>query len=173
MLDLYFKVFFLLLKEKLCELGINLDIASVISDFEMNIVKSIDDMLESPVEGCFFHFSSALKSKVDKGKFKKRYEKDSKFQSFIKQCGALAHLPLVDLERGIQYLEEHFIFEDSEAKDFKAYFMKYIRSYWLYGCYPPSVWNCWGRSEDLTNNNQEGRISTKEYSSTNLIIYLQ
>ena len=35
-------------------------------------------------------------------------------------------------------------------------FIEYIRTYWINGCYPPQVWNCWSRSEDLTNNNQEG-----------------
>ena len=70
----YLQVFFLLLKEKLSELDICFNIASVISDFELNIVKSIDDMLESSVEGGFFHFSSALKNRVDKGKLKKNAE---------------------------------------------------------------------------------------------------
>ena len=88
-----YKVFLLLVKEKLEELSIPLNISAVISDFEMAILKSIDEMLAVPIEGCFFHFSKALKSKVDKNHFKTRYEGDLKFQQFIKECGALAHCP--------------------------------------------------------------------------------
>ena len=68
----------------------------------------------------------------------------------------MAQLPLEDLEKGLHHIEKHFNFEDEEAKKFKDIFSKYIRDYWLNGPYPPSTWNCWGRSEDLTNNHQEG-----------------
>ena len=140
------------------ELGINLDIASVISDFELNIVKSVDEMLGVPVEGCFYHFSDSLKSKVQRNRFKVRYENDLRFRNFIRQCGALAHLPLSDIERGLQYIVDHFVFQDIEGNEFKEYFLNYIKEFWIDGCFPPLIWNCWGRSEDLTNNNQEGNL---------------
>ena len=84
----------------------------MISDFELNIVKSVDDMLEVDVEGCFFHFTSCLKTKVDKRHMKRRYETDPVFQQFIKECGAIAHLPLEDIEKGLEVVELKFIFED-------------------------------------------------------------
>ena len=146
----------LLVQEKLQEIGVTCDIATVISDFELNIIKSCDDMLEIDPEGCFFHFSKALKTKVDKHHFKTRYENDTIFQQFIKECGALAHLPLEDLEKGLEHIEEKYAFEDDKGKEFKDYFISYIRDYWINGCYPPQVWNCWSRTEDLTNNHQEG-----------------
>ena len=62
----------LMVLEKLEELKITFDVAAVISDFELNIVKSVDDMLEVDVEGCFFHFTSCLKTKVDKKHMKRR-----------------------------------------------------------------------------------------------------
>ena len=37
------QVFFLLVKERLAELGVQLNVASVISDFELNIIKAVDD----------------------------------------------------------------------------------------------------------------------------------
>ena len=49
-----------------------------------------------------------------------------------------------------------FIFEDEKAEEFKANLIKYMRDFWINGCLPPRVWNTFGRSEDLTNNNQEG-----------------
>ena len=77
---LLIQVFLLLVKERLEELGINLDVASVISDFELNIVKALDDLLGVSVEGCFFHFTKALQTKVEKSRFKVRYENDFTFQ---------------------------------------------------------------------------------------------
>ena len=149
-------MFILLIQEKLDELKIPFNIISVICDFELNIIKSIDDLLHLNIEGCFFHFSKALKTKIDKKGMKTRYEKDMKFQKFIKECGALAHLPLEDIMEGFEHIDNKFVFDDEEANFFKEYFLSYIKSYWIEGCYPPQIWNCWSRSEDLTNNNQEG-----------------
>ena len=73
---------------------ISLDVASVISDFELNIVKAVDEMLETKTEGCFFHFQKNLQEKVDKKGFKTRYEKDIAFQKFVKECRAIAFVPL-------------------------------------------------------------------------------
>ena len=78
------------------------------------------------------------------------------FNQFIKECGAIAHLPLEDLTDGINHVEEKFVFEDLKGEEFKSYFIQYIKDYWINGCYPPYVWNCFQRSEDMTNNNQEG-----------------
>ena len=144
------------MKEKLKELDIPFEIQSVISDFELAIIKAVDEMLQVEINGCFFHFSKALKSKVDRSRFKTRYESDENFQHFIKSCGALAHLPLEDLEKGINKIENGFDFDDEEAENFKSVFLQYISEFWLNGPFPPSTWNCWGRSQDLTNNHQEG-----------------
>ena len=84
-----------------------------------------------------------------------RYNVDSNFRTYVKKAMALADLPLDMLEDGLQYLKD-YLFEDEEAIAFEEYFNKYIESYWFRGCFPPRVWNCWGRDEDRTNNNQEG-----------------
>ena len=135
---------------------ISLDVASVISDFELNIVKAVDEMLETETEGCFFHFQKNLQEKVDKKGFKTRYEKDIAFQKFVKECGAIAFLPLEDIDKGMDIIEMKHNFDDEKGIEFKSYFINYLRTYWLNGCLPPQVWNCWSRTEDLTNNHQEG-----------------
>ena len=136
-----FQVFLLLVQDKLEELGIPCDVASVISDFELNILKSVDDILGVDIEGCFFHFSKCLKTKVDKKHFKNRYENAPHFQSFVKECGALAHLPLDDLENGLEHIENKLSFDDEEANDVKVYFLRYIKEFGIDGSYPPQVWN--------------------------------
>ena len=56
----------LMVLAKLEELKIPFDVTAVISDFELDIVKSVDEMLEVDVVGRFFHFTSCLKNKGDK-----------------------------------------------------------------------------------------------------------
>ena len=65
---------------KLEELKIPFDVAAVISDFELDIVKSVDEMLEVDVEGCFFYFTSCLKNMVDK-----KLSKDTLVQGTVVQ----------------------------------------------------------------------------------------
>ena len=105
---------------------------------------------------------------MDKKGFKTRYEHDELFYEFMNQCSALAHLPTDDIENGLDEIDSKFVFEDTEAFEFKNDFIKYIKSFWIHGCIPPLVWNVFGRSEDLTNNNQEGYNSkfNKELKET-------
>ena len=166
--EVSYKVFFLLLQKKMEELGMQLNVESVLSDFELNILKSVDVMLQCPILGCFFHHKKCIQRRVDRNGFKTRYENDENFNSFINQCSSLSHLPIGDIEDGLKYIEEKFVFEDEKAEEFKADLIKYMRDFWINGCLPPRVWNTFGRSEDLTNNNQEGYNSkfNKELKET-------
>ena len=58
------------------------------------------------------------------------------FRKSVKECVALAHLPLDVLEKGLKHIEEKFEFEDEKANAFEGYFLKYIQEYWIDGCYP-------------------------------------
>ena len=93
---------------------------------------------------------------MDKKGFKTRYENDEYFHEFINQASGLAHLPIADVEEGLEAVNNKFEFEDEEGAKFKIDFIKYIKEFWIEGCIPPAVWNVFGRNEDLTNNNQEG-----------------
>ena len=166
--EISYKVFFLLIENKMKELGMNLKVESVICDFELNILKAIDQMLECDILGCFFHHKKCFHRRMDKRGFKTRYETDDHFYEFINHCSGLSHLPIEDIEAGLVYIEKKFEFEDVEATEFKADFIQYIQDFWIQGCLPPRVWNVFGRSEDLTNNNQEGYNSkfNKELKET-------
>ena len=48
------------------------------------------------------------------------------------------------------------VFIDEKLDAFKEDFICYIETYWVNGCFPPFVWNTWGRKDDYTNNNQKG-----------------
>ena len=166
--EVSYKVFFLLIQKKMEELGLSLDIDSVFCDFELNILKSIDVMLQCPILGCFFHHKKCFQRKVDRKGFKTMYENDEHFKSFINQCSSLSHLPIEDVEKGLEHIRKKFNFNDERTTEFKEEFLKYILDFWISGCLPPRVWNCFGRSEDITNNNQEGYNSkfNKELKDT-------
>ena len=152
-----YKVFFHLLLEKLEELEIEFNLVEVIVDFELNIHKAIDEMMPAVrILGCFFHLSKAFQKKVTKNNMKTLYDEDIEFQRFIKKSVALSHLPLEDLETGLDWLKENVHFENSKIESFKNDFLKYIETYWINGCFPPYTWSTWGRKDDWTNNNQEG-----------------
>ena len=112
--------------------------------------------------------TKCFQRRVDKKGFKKRYEQDEYFRRFINESSALSHLPIEDINDGLKHIEDKFEFEDENGENFKNDFIRYIRDFWINGCLPPRVWNCFGRSEDLTNNNQEGYNSklNKELKET-------
>ena len=68
----------------------DLKVKAVLCDFELNILKSIDEMLETDIFGCFFHHKNCFQRKVDKKGFKTRYENDDYFHEFINQACGLA-----------------------------------------------------------------------------------
>ena len=133
-----YKVFFLLIKNKMKELGFDLQVKSVLCDFELNILKSIDTILKCEILGCFFHLKKCLQRRMDKKGFKTRYEIDELFYEFMNQCSALAHLPTDDIENGLDEIDSKFVFEDTEAFEFKNDFIKYIKSFWIHGCILPA-----------------------------------
>ena len=95
-----YKVFIHLVQEKLKELNIGFNIKSVSSDFELNIHKSIDQMLIGvEILGCFFHLQKTFFHRVEKKGMKTRYDQDLMFRHFNEACGALAHLPKEDLKK--------------------------------------------------------------------------
>ena len=154
--EISYKVFFLLLKKKMDELGLSTKIKSLLCDFELNILKSADSMLKVILHACFFHFKQCIQRRVDRNGFKKRYETDEFFMAFINQASGISHLPIADVEDGLKFIEDTFDFDDNDASTFKDDFLQYLKDFWINGPIPPKIWNVFGRSEDITNNAQEG-----------------
>ena len=118
------------MKNKLKELGLDLSVKSILCDFELNILKSIDNMLDCDILGCFFHLKKCFQRRVERKGFKTRYETDEFFNEFINQCSALSHLPTEDIERGLEEINKKFIFEDERGEEFKKDFIGYINDFW-------------------------------------------
>ena len=58
--EMSYKVFFLLVEKKMKELGLELNVESVLADFELNILRAVDVMLQCPILGCFFHYKTCI-----------------------------------------------------------------------------------------------------------------
>ena len=155
--ELSYKVFLHLILEKLKDLEITFNLEEIICDFELAIHKSIDDICpDMKILGCFFHFALAVQRKVDKWGLKTHYENDEKFRRFVKQAIAVSALPLENIERGTRVLAANHVFDTEKENVFKDKLLNYIINYWVNGCYPPFIWSTWTRTDDYTNNNQEG-----------------
>ena len=77
--------------EKLRELQIPFNLKEIITDFELNIHKGIDEMMSDvDILGCFFHLAKAFKKKVDQKSMKTQYDNDPEFRKFIKKAIALS-----------------------------------------------------------------------------------
>ena len=155
--ELAYKKFLQLILKKMEALGLTFNLKELICDYEINIHKAIDDLLPwIVILGCFFHLVKAFKKKVFQKHMKRYYMNNDKFRRFIKQASALSFLPLDDLESSFRCLFNSFSFTENKITEFADWFLQYIRKYWIEGVFPPHVLSTWGRTSDLTNNNQEG-----------------
>ena len=93
-------MFLILIKSKLEELNIPFNVEDLITDVELSIHESVDEMLPKfKILGCLFHFTKAIKRKIDKKQMKNLYDNNAEFRKFIKKVVALSSLPLSDLEK--------------------------------------------------------------------------
>ena len=145
-----------MIEKKLEEMGLELKVRSVLCDFELNIMKSIDMMLQVPIMGCFFHHKKCFQRRVEKKGFKTRFENDEKFNKFIAEISSISFLPISDVQDGLKHVDSKFNFDDEKAQKFKNDFIEYVQKFWIDGPIPVRIWNVFGRSEDTTNNKQEG-----------------
>ena len=98
--------------------------------------------------GCFFHLSKAFQKKVTKNNMNLFTMKISNFKDFSRKSVGLSHPPLDDLEIGLDWLKENIHSENSKIELFKNDFLKYIETYWINGCFPPTTWSRdtqWGK----------------------------
>ena len=135
------KVFFYMMLEELKRRNIPLNIKELISDFELNILKSADKMLPGIVIlGCFFHLSKAIWKKVQVNGFAAQFDEQPDFHKFVKSTLALAHLPLEDIEKGLEYLKAFEVSDENCAQFKDEIFLPYVENTWINGLYPPSIW---------------------------------
>ena len=78
-------------------------------------------------------------------------ERSHKFKKFFQCCLGLRMVRERELESCLKELSEVEM-EDLELNEAKKVLLNYLENEWMYGSYPPSVWNCFGRIEDCTNN---------------------
>ena len=67
-------------------------------DFERAAINSLEQNFPTAdLQGCLFHFGQAIWRKIRSIGFQHRYTNDEEFAVIIKQFGALAFLPVIDV----------------------------------------------------------------------------
>ena len=80
-----YEAFFLMVKLELAKMGYQLKVKSVNCDFELSICKAVDSVLNIVVNGCFFHYTQALKRFTEKHGTKRVKDSDLKFNNFVRE----------------------------------------------------------------------------------------
>ena len=80
-----YEAFFLMVKLELAKMGYQLKVKSVNCDLELSICKAVDSVLNIVVNGCFFHYTQALKRFTEKHGTKRVKDSDLKFNNFVRE----------------------------------------------------------------------------------------
>ena len=127
-------------------------------DFELAIHRAFEPLFK--LKGCFFHFSQAGWRKVQNGGMVVSYMNEKQFRDFIRSVIALAFLPMNQIEAAVDDLRavefDKEITDYDKISAFKDQYLDYIETTWLYGNFPPKLWNQWKKTRNLTNNQNEG-----------------
>jgi hypothetical protein len=153
--EIYYKLFFIMLKFELNRRNIPIALKKLIVDFEVAIQMSALSVFDQLVIlGCFFHFGQCLLRKVQSSRMVSAYKSNNDFSKLVRRCISLPFVRLNELQDTVDQLRD-VDFEEEEINEMKEEFMEYIQSTWIDGQYPPHTWNCFGRNNENTNNNIE------------------
>jgi hypothetical protein len=150
------------LLQQLTVLNTNLQPISIMIDFEMAVIKSVERVFpECEVKGCFFHLSQNIYRKIQDSGLQQLYQVDSEFALKLRMLPALAFVPIEHMSYAFEKLLEIF---PQEAMPIADYFEDYYigrpqRRGRRQPMFPLDIWNMHTRAEDhmpKTNNSVEG-----------------
>lgn len=128
---------FTYLKEELQNQGLQMSPQSVMADFELAVIQSLEMQLPGiEIQGCYFHFSQCLWRKVLAPGMADLYKNDADTRNFIHKAAALPFIPS-RFVRIAWTLVESEAPQTSEADEF----IRYFKSTWLDGHFPVRTWN--------------------------------
>ena len=123
--------FHFMLKRKLKNNNIKINLVSMMMDYEINVQRAaVTIWPELEIHGCFFHFSCLFYKRVRIRGMQERYNADVDFRSFVKSAVGIAHIPKEDIEAAVEVLRR-FKFDDDEVLEFQEYLVNYIEDYWI------------------------------------------
>ena len=109
------------LVNELEDLGLEMVVEKVITDFEIAVVKAVQSAFGPGLhQGCFFHFTQSTWRKISKLGHAELYKEDAEFRQYCCMLDALALLPLDKVKDGLAYLRE--IMPCDEAEELTKYF---------------------------------------------------
>ena len=149
------------LKQGVQKRDLELSASTFMSDFELNIRNSFTEHFDKvSCKGCMFHFSKCIWSRVKKSGLQQRYSvksQDPIFGTFVRALIGLPFVKISDLNRAVVNIEKIARkLSDNRCKKFAKEIIKYIKSVWINGEFPPELWNMFLHEGHRTNNICEG-----------------
>ena len=148
--------------EKLTTLNVSLKPVSIMIDFELAVINSLERVfLDSEIKGCFFHLSQNIYRKIQENGLQQRYQEDSDFTLKLRMIPALAVVPIDEVVGAFEELSKILPPESRTVADYfeDSYIGRPKRSGRRKPAYAIEMWNMHRRSEDelpKTNNSVEG-----------------
>ncbi|KRY25872.1 hypothetical protein T03_4439, partial [Trichinella britovi] len=139
---------FEVLHSKAEELGVQLEPAKFVCDFETALIPAIQgNFPNTQVQGCFFHFCQAVLQQVGRLGLRNDYINNQEIRKKVKMLMALAFLPVHLVSAGFE------IINVGTSSELEALF-QYFQQEWLPAT-KIKLWNVHGVSV-RTNNHLEG-----------------
>ena len=168
------------LKQALQKRDLELSASTFMSDFELNIRNSFTEHFDKvSCKGCMFHFSKCIWSRVKKSGLQQRYSvksQDPIFGTFVRALIGLPFVKISDLNRAVVNIEKIARkLSDNRCKKFAKEIIKYIKSVWINGEFPPELWNMFLHEGHRTNNICEGfnyKLGAKKSLSKHPNVYV-
>jgi transposase-like protein len=128
-------------------------IEQIICDFETGIHNAIRvNWPTVTIQGCRFHYGQALQRWLSENRMGPNV-KNPTFFNFFRSMLALPMARPRDLAATLAEMRS-WKMPTAELEVDKNRFLDYFDKTWM-GTFPPGLWTCFGRRDDMTNNAQE------------------
>jgi len=148
--------------EKLTTLNVNLKPTSIMIDFELAVINSLERIFpDCEIKGCFFHLSQNIYRKIQENGLQQRYQEDPDFALNLRMIPALAFVPTDEVVGAFEELSDILPQECRPVADYfeDSYIGRPQRRGRRQPTYAIEMWNMHRRSEaelPKTNNSVEG-----------------
>jgi hypothetical protein len=134
----------------------------VVCDFEQSIIIATEtELVGIRICGCYFHFCQSLWRRVQEVGLARAYRQRQNLRKCLRKFMAIGFLPMALVRQNFRLLAT----SRRTARLIRRYpalqdFINYMERNYLYGNFPPTMWNVFDRDGDTrTNNYVEGCMS--------------
>jgi hypothetical protein len=135
--------------------GVRFAPSSVQVDYEQAVIRAIEDELpETRIRGCYFHFAQSLWRKIQELGLEKLYRTDDSVRMFVRRIVALSFLPV----NAITVIWTLLCARAPRQFTGIPEYILYAEQTWISGnaLFPKQIWNQYDNMGPRTNNHLEG-----------------